>query len=95
MIYSDAFPVVRLEKIFRQAAESDIIMNAHRINAGEMVEPRPGSRDFLFLLARQSGNIVARQSAPLLKDKLPNYVNSSTRDIQVLYNEKVFLAWNS
>ena len=83
MIYSDAFPVVRLEKIFRQAAESDIIMNAHRINAGEMVEPRPGSRDFLFIKRDNPGNIIGA-TITLLKDKLPNYVNSSTRDIQVL-----------
>ena len=83
MIYSDAFPVVRLEKIFRQAAESDIIMNAHRINAGEMVEPRPGSRDFLFIKRDNPGNIIGA-TITLLKDKLPNYVNSSTHDIQVL-----------
>ena len=62
MIYSDAFPVVRLEKIFRQAAESDIIMNAHRINAGEMVEPRPGSRDFLFIKRDNPGNIIGRDN---------------------------------
>ena len=83
MIYSDAFPVVRLEKIFRQAAESDIIMNAHRINAGEMVEPKPGSRDFLFIKRDNPGNIVGA-TITLLKDKLPGYVKSNTRDIQVL-----------
>ena len=83
MIYSEAFPVVRLEKIFRQAAESDIIMNAHRINAGEMVEPKPGSRDFLFIKRDNPGNIVGA-TITLLKDKLPGYVGSSTRDIQVL-----------
>ena len=83
MIYSDVFPVVRLEKIFRQAAESDIIMNAHRINAGEMVEPKPGSRDFLFIKRDNPGNIVGA-TITLLKDKLPGYVKSNTRDIQVL-----------
>lgn len=83
MIYSEAFHVVRLEKIFRQAAESDIIMNAHRINAGEMVEPKPGSRDFLFIKRDNPGNIVGA-TITLLKEKLPNYVQSSTRDIQVL-----------
>ena len=58
-------------------------MNAHRINAGEMVEPRPGSRDFLFIKRDNPGNIIGA-TITLLKDKLPNYVNSSTRDIQVL-----------
>ncbi len=83
MIYSDAFPVVRLEKIFRQAAESDIIMNAHRINAGEMVEPKPGSRDFLFIKRDNPGNIIGA-TITLLKDKLPGYVKSNMHDIQVL-----------
>ncbi len=83
MIYSNAFPVVRLEKIFRQAAESDIIMNAHRINAGEMVEPKPGSRDFLFIKRDNPGNIIGA-TITLLKDKLPGYVKSNMHDIQVL-----------
>ena len=37
LIRSKAFPVVRLTKIFRQAAESDIIVNAHKINRGERI----------------------------------------------------------
>lgn len=83
MIVSGAFPVVKLEKIFRQAAQSDIIVNAHRINAGEIVEPKPGSRDFLFIRRDNVGNIVGA-SITLLKDKLPNYVGADWRDIQVL-----------
>ena len=38
MIKSECFPVVRLNKIFRQAGESDIVVNAHKINNGEPVE---------------------------------------------------------
>lgn len=62
MIYSDAFPVVRLEKIFRQAAESDIIMNAHRINAGEMVSQDPEAAIFFLLSAIIQEISSARQS---------------------------------
>lgn len=83
IIASGQFPVVRLEKIFRQAADSDIIMNAHRINAGKQVLPRPGSRDFLFILRDNPGNIVGA-SITLLRDKLPGYVHADMREIQVL-----------
>jgi len=83
IIASDQFSVVHLEKIFRQAADSDIIMNAHRINKGEMVAPKKGSRDFLFILRDNPGNIVGA-SITLLKNKLPGYVHADVRDIQVL-----------
>ena len=46
MIASEAFPVVKLTKIFRQAAQSDIIVNAHKINDGETVPLNKKSRDF-------------------------------------------------
>ena len=48
LIRSGAFPVVRLTRIFRQAAESDIIVNAHKINRGEQVLLDNKSRDFFF-----------------------------------------------
>ena len=83
IIRSEKFTVVRLEKIFRQAAMSDIIVNAHRINAGETVGPKPGSRDFLFIQRDNPGNIVGA-TITLLKEKLPGYVHAGTRDIQVL-----------
>ena len=83
IIRSGRFPVVRLEKIFRQAADSDIIMNAHRIHAGERILPRKGSRDFLFILRDNPGNIIGA-SITLLKEKLPGYVHAQEKDIQVL-----------
>ena len=49
LIVSEAFSVVRLEKIFREAQESDIVVNAHRINRGEEIELNNKSRDFFFL----------------------------------------------
>ena len=49
IIRSESFPVVELKKIFRQASESDIVVNAHKINRGEQVIPDNKSRDFFFL----------------------------------------------
>lgn len=83
IIESGCFRVVKLNKIFRQALESDIVMNAHRINQGQMVEPKPGSRDFLFVQRAQAGQITGA-TITLVKEKLPGYVHASVRDIQVL-----------
>ena len=49
IIRSGAYPVVMLTKIFRQASQSDIIVNAHKINRGEQVTLDNKSRDFFFL----------------------------------------------
>ena len=49
IVRSDVFPVVKLTRIFRQAQESDIVVNAHRIQAGEEVCLDNRSRDFFFL----------------------------------------------
>ncbi len=83
MIRSKFCHVVRLEKVFRQAAESDIILNAHRINRGEPVEYRKGSRDFFCLERNQTQDII-NVVIQLIVQKLPPYVNASPYDIQVL-----------
>ena len=83
MIRSETFPVVRLTKIFRQAAESDIIVNAHKINRGEPVTLDNKSRDFFFL-QRQDPNIILRVVLALVQEKMPRYVNAEISDIQVL-----------
>lgn len=83
IIHSHCFNVVMLTKIFRQASESDIIVNAHKINHGEMVEPKPGSRDFLFIRRDNPGNITGA-AITLVKEKLPPYVHASVHEIQVL-----------
>ena len=75
--------VVRLEKVFRQAAESDIILNAHRINRGEPVEYRKEPRDF-FSLERNQPQDIINVVIQLIVQKLPPYVNASPYDIQVL-----------
>ena len=83
LIRSKAFPVVRLTKIFRQAAESDIIVNAHKINRGERIALDNKSRDFFFL-QRQDPNVILRVVLALVQEKLPRYVNAQPSDIQVL-----------
>ena len=83
LIRSKAFPVVRLTKIFRHAAESDIIVNAHKINRGERIVLDNKSRDFFFL-QRQDPNVILRVVLALVQEKLPRYVNAQPSDIQVL-----------
>lgn len=83
MISSNIFPVVRLSKIFRQASESDIIVNAHKINAGQSIRLDNKSKDF-FLLQRGDVNVITGIIIALVRDKLPKYVNATSFDIQVL-----------
>ncbi len=83
IIGSHSFNVVKLTKIFRQAADSDIIVNAHKINDGELIRLDNKSRDFFFL-KREEANIIAAVMINLIKNKLPNYVNATPFDIQVL-----------
>ncbi len=64
MIASEAFPVVKLTKIFRQAAQSDIIVNAHKINDGEVVPLNKKSRDFLFIRRDYPADIVKGYDGP-------------------------------
>ncbi len=83
IISADRCRVVRLTRIFRQASESDIVVNAHRINRGEHMELDNKSRDFFFL-KRQDANRIISNTITLVQDKLPRYVNADWRDIQVL-----------
>ena len=83
MIASEAFPVVKLTKIFRQAAQSDIIVNAHKINDGEAVPLNKKSRDFLFIRRDYPADIV-KDMMVLVQDKLPNYVHAEMSDIQIM-----------
>ncbi len=83
MIASECFSVVKLTKIFRQAGESDIVVNAHKINRGENVLLDNKSRDFFFL-KRQDPDVIIRVLLALIQEKLPKYVEAEPYDIQVL-----------
>jgi len=83
LIRVEAFPTVVLQKIFRQAGESDIVMNAHHINRGEHLVLDNKSRDFFFL-ERKDVNVIYKHTIQLIRDKLPKYVHAAPYEIQVL-----------
>lgn len=83
IISSGCFPVVTLTRIFRQAGESDIVMNAHKINAGEPVVLDNKSRDFFFL-KRQDADTIIGVTIMLIQKKLPKYVGALPGEIQVM-----------
>nr|WP_330392365.1 ATP-dependent RecD-like DNA helicase [Hespellia stercorisuis] len=83
IIDSRCFPVVKLTKIFRQAGESDIVMNAHKINAGEHIVLNNKGRDFFFL-KRQEADVIISVIITLIQKKLPKYVNAAPTEIQVM-----------
>lgn len=83
IIYSHCFNVVMLTKIFRQALESAIITNAHKINAGEVIDLDHKTVDF-FCLKRYDVGAIIGVMVTLIRDKLPPNVKASPYDIQVL-----------
>ncbi len=84
LIASEAVRVVRLTRIFRQAHQSQIVLNAHRINRGEYPEIRTRDTDF-FLERRQTASEAAASVVALVKTRLPKYMGlDSLRDIQVM-----------
>ena len=83
IIQSHCFNVVMLNKIFRQASQSDIIVNAHKINAGQYIDTNKSSKDFLFI-KRDNSLAITGATITLIKEKLPKYVHASMHDIQVL-----------
>ena len=80
---SGHFAGVVLRTIFRQAMESDIVMNAHRVLTGEELQLDNRSRDFFFL-QRQDPAVICRHMVELMRDRLPGYLSCTTADIQVL-----------
>ena len=83
LLNSERFPTVMLTKIFRQAGESDIVVNAHKINKGEKVILDNRSMDFFFL-KRQDPNVIISVLLTLIQKKLPKYVEATPYEIQVL-----------
>lgn len=83
IIASGAFNVVSLVKVFRQAAMSDIVQNAHRINEGNLIKLDNKSKDF-FMMQSLDSREIATMIRILVKDKLPKYVDAPVHDIQVL-----------
>ena len=95
IIDSGVFPVVRLTKIFRQAAESHIITNAHRINDGlfPVIDDSDPKNDFFLDMMDKKGekleaSEIAERTAQaiikLLTDTIPNIYHIQPKDIQIL-----------
>ena len=83
LLDSNAFARVELTTIFRQAEESDIVVNAHKINKGEGIALDNKSKDFFFL-ERNSVDVIYKHLVLLITEKLPSYVNATPIQIQVL-----------
>ena len=83
MLRSGQLPTVRLTEIFRQAQQSLIVMNAHRVNRGEMPELKNVSSDFFFM-RRQSEESVAQLIRDLCTTRLPKNMGIQPDQIQVL-----------
>ena len=83
MLRSGMLPTVRLTQVFRQAQESLIVMNAHRINAGEIPELRRVDKDFFFM-RRKSEEELCQLIAQLCSTRLPKNMGIPSDQIQVL-----------
>jgi exodeoxyribonuclease V alpha subunit len=86
LIESGVMPVVRLTEVFRQAAHSRIIVNAHRINEGKMPEfPAKDALSDFYFLDRDEPEQIAATLADLVRNRIPAKFNlDAIRDIQVL-----------
>ncbi|MBR3397934.1 MAG: ATP-dependent RecD-like DNA helicase [Lachnospiraceae bacterium] len=83
LIASGCFETILLNRIFRQAAQSDIIVNAHRIKNGEKVRLDNSSKDFFFL-ERKDYRVIQKAVITLVSEKLPKYTGSEMKDVQVI-----------
>lgn len=83
IIESGVFPVVRLSKIYRQEATSQIVLNAHKINEGEQITLNNRNRDFFFFEKKDIRSVTAGVIY-LVKNRLPEYVGVNPFEIQVL-----------
>ena len=85
LIASGCVPVVKLERIFRQAQGSRIIMNAHHINKGEAIDMRGGRNADFFFAAQESPEAASDMIVQYVAENLPRYYHvDAIRDIQVL-----------
>jgi len=85
LLRSDALPTVRLTELFRQAQQSKIIVNAHRINAGQMPNTKIEATSDFFFMAEEDPLRVQQLILDLVQRRLPTrYHFNATTDIQVL-----------
>jgi len=83
MIESGKILTVTLERIFRQAQMSDIVVNAHKINAGQHPVVNNKSPDFFFIRQSDPGTIIGT-AVKLVGENLPRYLKTDSSEIQVM-----------
>lgn len=83
LIDSGCLPVVQLTQIYRQAAESDIVVNAHKMMDEEAIDLGKRSKDFLFIRQNTVEGVIETMLR-LLTEKLPAYVGTEAKSIQLL-----------
>lgn len=84
MILSGYIHTVKLKRIFRQAGESHIVTNAHKINAGKMIDLSTNNKDFFFI-KRYDGDQILNEIIGLVKERLPKFAGvKQSEGIQVL-----------
>ena len=84
LIDSGMVPVIRLTRIFRQAQTSRIIMNAHRINEGQMPDLSNGKETDFFFMTKEDPEEAVREIVSLVQHKLSRYYRTPSSQIQVL-----------
>jgi exodeoxyribonuclease V alpha subunit len=85
MIASGHIPTVRLTEIFRQAADSHIIINAHRVNQGQMPLPNVSVGSDFYTVYADTPEAIHEQLIPLVCERIPRYLTCNpVKDIQVL-----------
>ena len=84
IIDSGRFPVIRLTRIFRQAQQSRIITNAHRINKGEFPDISNGRNTDFFFINNEEPEAAVQEIVALVSSKLPRYYGVKPSEVQVL-----------
>ena len=83
IIASQMFPVVELTQIYRQAKESKITINAHKVNNCEMPDLTEKSDDFFFI-SRDNAESACEEIVGLVKNRLPKFLNTTSDKIQII-----------
>ena len=84
IIDSEAVPVVRLTRIFRQALTSRIVTNAHKINRGEFPDVSNGKETDFFFIKQDDAALAAQEIVNIVKNRIPKAYGYGINDIQVL-----------
>ena len=87
MIESDKIPVVQLNEIFRQARDSSIVLNAHRINAGDFpnLSPREDKLDDFYFISQEDPELVLDKIKYLCTERIPQrFELDPVKDVQIL-----------